>query len=187
MHVKLIKQYGSWVDVINSARISMGKEDTVKEPSNQWKKNILLSGHTPIREIEFIFVVTDIPYWIVMHFVRHHEGIIHTVSTQRTDRTGIQREKLPQDTLVKWRFRVNADAMINISRKRLCVGAGYQVIDAWSRIIFTLRDIEPVLYSVLVPECVYRGRCYEFLKPCGYSKTNEYQEELNKYRKIEVE
>lgn len=184
MNVKLIKTCGDWRDVLDVARVSMGKDSDDREPTNKWKKQILLSGHTPVREIEYIFIVKEIPYWIVMHFVRHHEGITHTVSTQRTDRTGIDRDKLPQDALVTWRFRLNANALMTISRARLCASAGEDVAGVWGAIISEIERIDPVLYSVLVPECIYRGTCYEFLNPCGYSETKEFENALDEYRRV---
>lgn len=40
----------------------------------------------------------------------------------------------------------------------------------------------PIMASKMVPECIYRGFCPEFMHPCGYSKTKQYQEDLIKYR-----
>ena len=58
-----------------------------------------------------------------MHFVRHKHGIEHWISTRRTDRTGIDRNELRQDELVTHEFEANAQAIINISRKRMCFQA----------------------------------------------------------------
>jgi hypothetical protein len=44
-----------------------------------------------------------------------------------------------------------------------------------------VKRCEPELYSVCVPECVYRGFCPEF-KSCGYVETAAYQEALAAYR-----
>ena len=54
------------------------------------------------------------------HFARHHVGVEKWIKTQRTDRTGIDRDELPQGALVDMELEANAQALINLSRKRLC-------------------------------------------------------------------
>ena len=73
--------------------------------------------------------------WISTHFVRHNKGIDHWVSTQRSDRTGVPRDKKPQDALVNHECEANAQAMINISRKRLCNQAAIETRAAWREVI----------------------------------------------------
>ena len=46
---------------------------------------------------------------------------------------------------------------------------------------------DPVLADKCVPECLYRGFCPEFMNPCGYSKTKEFEEDLQKYRNTDYE
>ena len=46
--------------------------------------------------------------------------------------------------------------------------------------------VDPILASVMVPECVYRGFCPE-MHSCGYCDTDAYQKELTEYRRKEVE
>jgi hypothetical protein len=142
---------------------------------------MLLCEHSPIRELTFDFKWRELKYWVSVHFIRHKIGIEHYVRSQRTDRTGIDRNELSQDSLVEHRISVNAQAMINISRKRLCTNASKETREAWTAILETIKESEPELYSVCVPDCIYRGWCYEY-KSCGYYQTKEYQERLEKYR-----
>ena len=76
----------------------------------------------------------------------------------------------------------NAQALINISRKRLCSCAAAETREAWKQVKAAIREVDPVLADKMVPECIYRGFCPEFMNPCGYSKTPQYQEDLKKYR-----
>jgi hypothetical protein len=46
-----------------------------------------------------------------------------------------------------------------------------------------IKRSEPELFSVCVPDCVYRGFCPEF-KCCGYAKTDAYQAALAAYRAL---
>lgn len=57
-----------------------------------------------------------------MHFVRHHEGCEKFIHSQREDRRnlGIPRDELPQGSFNDMDMVANAQALINISRKRLC-------------------------------------------------------------------
>ena len=84
-------------------------------------------------------------------------GIEHWVSTQRSDRTGIDRNKLPQDTLVNHECEANAQALINISRKRLCYQASPETRQAWKAVKEKVKEVEPELASCMVKDCIYRG------------------------------
>lgn len=117
-----------------------------------------------------------------IRFVRHKIGIEHFVSSQRNDRqNNYDRNTAPQSALVIHECEANAQAIINISRKRLCKQASSETREAWQNFLESIKNIEPELYSVCVPECVYRnGFCPEF-KSCGYNHTEEFEEELKKY------
>lgn len=120
-------------------------------------------------------------------FVRHHEGCEKFVHTQREDRRdlGIPRDELPQGSLNDMDMTCNAQAFINISRKRLCMGcASKETREAWELVIDYLRTIDPVLAEKCVPDCLYRGFCPEFDRCCGYVNTEAYKKRLKKYRSI---
>jgi hypothetical protein len=120
--------------------------------------------------------------WVSVHLVRHKFGIEHWVKSNRTDRTGVDRNDLLQSALVNHECEANAQAIINISRKRLCNQASPETREAWQAVIEEIRKVEPELASVCVSDCLYRGWCYEF-KSCGYHQTDEYSEKLSEYRK----
>lgn len=181
MKAEYISRKGTWREVADCANVTIHRSEGIKEPSSQWKRKMLLCEHSPIRELFFDFKWTELKYWISVHFVRHKIGIEHFVRTQRTDRTGIERDYLTQDSLVEHRICVNAQALINISRKRLCNSASRETREAWIAILEIIKNIEPELYSVCVPDCIYRGFCYEY-RSCGYNKTEDYKTRLRKYR-----
>lgn len=76
----------------------------------------------------------------------------------------------------------NAQALINISRKRLCNCASKETREAWEQVKAKVAEVDPILAEKMVPECLYRGFCPEFMHPCGYSKTDAFKEALEKYR-----
>lgn len=181
MYVKFLGVKGTWREVANSANTTINKEEGIKEPSSNWKRRMLLCEHSPIRGISIKAKLHDLKYWCSVHLVRHKIGIEHFVRTQRTDRTDVNRDDSPQGALVEHEIEVNTQAMINISKKRLCYQASKETREAWKEVLLSIKDKEPELYNVCVPECVYRGWCYEF-KSCGHHKTPQFQEQLEKYR-----
>jgi hypothetical protein len=182
MQCKIIDIRGTWRDVADCARVTVNMEPGTGEPTSRWKRNILLAEHSPVREIRVVVEWEDMPYWVAMHLVRHHVDCQPYVSTQRSDKTGVNRDKKPQDALVKLRLNLNQQSIINISRKRMCGQAKKETRQAW--IMFINRLYEEELFELVdacVPECVYRGFCPE-LDSCGYSLTDDYEEELVMYR-----
>ena len=184
LRTNLIEIKGTWRSIADAARTTIHKEEGSNEPSSSWKRKMLLAEHSPIRKLIISWKWYDLPYWNSMHLVRHKHGIEHFVRTQRTDRTGTDRNELLQGALVEHESEANAQAIINISRKRLCRQASRETQQAWKLVLESIREREPELYSVCVPECIYRGWCYEY-KPCGYSGTQHYKCELERYRKKE--
>ena len=183
MNITLRNYKDNWQDVKNATMNTIGK-DRGAYPSSDWKRRLLLSEHSPIRKLHIGWKWSDLKYWVSVHLVRHKYGIEHFVSTQRTDRTGISRDELPQNSLVNHECEANAQALINISRKRLCNCASPETRQAWQQVKSEIALVEPELASVMVKECVYRnGLCPEMFT-CGYNKTKLFEEELKEYTNI---
>lgn len=174
-----------WPKVKRAARTTISKRGEGVYPSDAWKKTILLAEHSPIRRIRFSWAWQGLKSWVSVHFVRHKHGIEHWVSTQRTDRTGINRNSKYQDAPVNHECEANAQALIFISRRRLCSQASPETRAAWQEVKAEVAKADPVLASVMVPECVYRGFCPEF-KSCGYAETEAFERALKEYRSKEV-
>lgn len=184
MKTNILKVKGTWQDVKNAAMTTIGINPTSKEPSKDWIRRMLLCEHSPIRKKIINWKWLDLKYWISVHFVRHKFGIEHFVKSQRPDRTGNRnnRDDMPQNTLVNHECEANAQAIINISRKRLCKMAMPETRQTWQDFLNELNKIEPELVNVCVPDCIYRGWCYEY-NSCNWHLTSEYKEKLCKYRK----
>lgn len=180
MKVKLRNYNDMWQDVKNATMNTIGK-DKGKYPTEEWKRQLLLSEHSPIRKIHIGWKWEDLKYWVSVHLVRHKFGIEHFVSTQRTDRTNVNRDELVQSNLVTHECEANAQALINISRKRLCHCASLETRQAWQKVKDEVAIVEPQLAKCMVKDCVYRGHCYEMFS-CGYHKTEPFKKELEEYR-----
>lgn len=182
MEISHIIIRGTWADVRNLALKTVNKNSN-SEPTDEWKKKILLAEHSPIRVRTYQWTWYDLPYWVSNHFVRHKYGIEHFVSTQRTDRTGIDRTQLPQDAPVNHTCIADAQALINISRKRLCSNAAPETRKAWQMLKDQIALTDPWMASCMIPECVYRGFCPE-MNRCGFCDSSLYQTMLDEYRSI---
>lgn len=174
----------NWQSVKNATMNTIGKETGVY-PNSKWRLKLIRSEHSPIRKLKFSWR-WELPYWISVHFCRHKIGIEHWVKTQRTDRTGIDRSELPQGALVTHECEADAQALINISRKRLCNCASPETRQAWQLVKDEVAKVEPELAHCMVRECVYRnGYCPEMFS-CGYNKTEAFKKELEEYRSDEL-
>ena len=168
MEVKVVR-YPSDEDWKRAYWLALGTEGkmTEKTPTDTWKAKLLRSGHSPARTLMYTVEVTDCPYWVAMHLVRHKVGIEHYVSSQRNDRqSSYDRREARQDMPVLYRFEANAQTLIDISHRRLCGKASPETRALWQMICAELLKVTPQFEGMLVPACIYHGgRCDEF-KPC---------------------
>lgn len=181
MYIDNFKYTDNWQDVKDATMNTIGKS-TGKYPCTDWKRRLILSEHSPIRKLRFSWRWVGLKYWVSVHLVRHWLGIVHFVTTQRSDRTGVNRDNLLQSQFVNHVADANAQALINISRKRLCSCASSDTREAWQMVKDEIAKVEPELSRCMVKDCVYRGHCYEMFS-CGFHKTKQFKNELEDYRK----
>ena len=165
MKTEILKIKGDWDEVLTDCRSTVGKPPLGKEPSAAWKRSILIAEHSPIRDLSVRFRWRGIKYWVAMHWKTHHWE--SKVTSQRSDRTGLPRDKLPQDQLLDFTGEMNAQAAIDTMRKRLCRQASPETREYAEDFKAELHDYEPELADTLVPNCVYRCGCPE-TKTCGW-------------------
>ena len=203
-----ITQDTKWIRALNAARRTIGKEPKPLdyEPSDKWKKTTIMAEHSPIKLVEYCISFKDLRQWVGVHLLRH-EHVIPQIHTQRGDRRDIIyeypyiKEALdnieenarqfmnPRDFIRQGEpndqdFYVNAQTLINISRRRLCNTASKETIEAWKLVVKTLKEnVDPILADFLVPNCIYRGFCPE-ANSCGYWKSNKFKKDLNNYRNL---
>ncbi len=90
------------------------------------------------------------------------------MTTQRTDRTGYDRDSARQDALVDMDIEANPQALINVSRYRLCEQASIETREYAEDLKREIKNAgQEELSNVLVPNCIYRAGCPEF-QCCGY-------------------
>ena len=156
-----------WMKIKSACMTTISKE-AGKEPTQGWKRRLLLCEHSPIRRGTISWKFDEIPYCISTHFVRHHEGVEKWVGTERADRTEIKdRSQRSQMDMVPMEMEANIQAIINISRKRLCTSADPLTIKYWKAVLEAIKEYDEDIYWACVPECVRCGGCPEY-KSCGY-------------------
>ena len=166
-----VERLTDWQLVADKARRTAWKPPLGHEPSPAWKRKILLARHSPIEALVFSILMEDIPSWCSVHYVRHKVGITHWVTSQRPDRSpsGASRHDLPQDAPVCHDMVLNAQAILQISKKRLCMKASAETRAVWEEVrkqMYAIGEVE--LADCMMPECGWTG--YKFcpeMQPCG--------------------
>ena len=156
-----------WARVKNHCRTTVNKAFTDKEPTDDFKKKILISEHSPIRCLEIDWTWEDIPYWLSTEWSRHK--FEKFITSQRDDRKieEIPRGKKPQESPVNFDGYANAQNTIDAWRKRLCYKATPEARNLAEIFKYELHKVEPEWADVLQRNCIYRGGCPEF-SSCGY-------------------
>ena len=130
--------------------------------------------HSPIRTQLFWIEMIGIPTFVSVHLCRHNVGVTHYVESNRSDRGAtFVADRL---TPVNHGMLINAQALIQMARKRLCKCASKETQNVMAHICWEIKKIDPDLDARMVPECQYRNGCYE-LRSCGlydrYKRTGD--------------
>lgn len=156
-----------WRRVKNHCRTTDNKDFTEKDASENFKRQLLISEHSPIRLLEFDWSWKGIKYWLSTEWSRHK--FEKFISTQRDDRLKdeMSRDDKPQSALVNFDGYANMQNLIDAWRKRLCYQAADEARELAEDFKVALHETHPIESDVLVPNCIYRCGCPEF-KTCGY-------------------
>lgn len=165
MKTKIIKIKGDWQEVVDDCRATVGKLSLGKNPSDKFKRSILIAEHSPIRDISIKWKWEGMPHWVTVHWVRHKWEKF--VRTQRSDRTGVPREKLPQDEPQDFTGEANIQHLIDTMRKRLCFMASPETREYAEDLKAAIHELEPEISDVLQKNCIYRCGCPE-MGGCGW-------------------
>lgn len=168
MKTKIKKIQIDWKEIKNECRHTSNKEDSNVPATLEFIKKVLISEHSPIRLGKIKWSWDGIKSWVSVHFARHWLGWDKWVSTQRTDRTGVDRDAARQDTPVDMDIESNIQALINVSRYRLCKQASDETREYMEDAKIEIRNAgEKEVSDVMVPNCIYRAGCPEF-ECCGH-------------------
>lgn len=155
-----------WNLIKDACMQTISKRAGDKEPSKEWKRKLLLAEHSPIRRSMISIRWEEIPSYVSTHFARHHIGVEKFVSTSRSDRTGIDRSQRKQTDYVSMQMDMNIQALINISRKRLCNQADEETRKYCLGMLEAIKEYDEDIYWACVPEGIRDCGCSEKFGNC---------------------
>lgn len=167
---KILKIDADWRIVKNACRTTVNKEGTDIIPTPSFKYSLLISEHSPIRLITVMWRWDKMKSWVTVHFARHWLGWEKWIGTRRSDRIHQDRNELRQDELIPMEVCASAQALITVSRTRLCFQASPETRMHMEDVKEVLHLEQPELSDVMVPNCVYRGLCPETFAECAFWK-----------------
>lgn len=168
MNIKLIESptEKDWLEVKRRALVTVGMSPK-NAPTNEWKHSILEARHSPIRRLHFSFYLEGIPSWVSVHLVRHVHAQPY-VKTQRNDRQDkFDRGEAPQNTPVNMIWDMNAEELMIIANKRLCMQASAETRAVVREMCKLVEASYPEFKGLLVPICEYQGHICHEMYPCG--------------------
>ena len=168
---EILKIKGGWDEVLDACRATVSKKFLNKEPSEEFKYNLIISEHSPIRTLLVKWRWEGLPSYIATHFARHHIGFEKWISTQRNDRQKkYDRELAPQNAPVTFVGEGNAQFFINLGKVRLCTTADPKTRQQTQDLKREMAEHgDKVIAWSMVPSCIYRGGCSE-LDGCDFYK-----------------
>jgi len=165
MHVKILK-YSGW-DVANyCARKTQNPEAKFiegKEPSLDFKKRLLLSDHSPLREVRLL-IEMDLMNKTQNHVVRHNVGVQWFVSTLRSDIVDSDDLKVHRQTERSLAFSINLSALVGIIRKRTCRVSEDATVRLFQKLTEKVIKLDPKLFG--------KGFLYAKCSSCNESFNN---------------
>ena len=147
--------------------VTQGKADAPKEPPTpELLHKVLAARHSPIRVLNFAFLIEDIPSNISTHLARHVHAVpfISSLRNDRQDR--MDGDNAPRNTPVDMIYYVNVEELMTIANKRLCNKAAPLTRRVVQIMCLEALDKMPELEGLLVPACQYNKVCHE-IQPCG--------------------
>lgn len=160
-----------WYECKRRALVTVGK-DKFDPPDAEWRRAILNARHSPIRRLPFSFLIENVPTWVSVHLCRHVHAQPY-VKSQRNDRQHeYDRNKAPQDTPVCMIWDMNAEELLNVANKRLCMKASPETREVVQAACDLVAKQCPDFRPFLVPMCEYLGGYCHEMKPCGRCPQN---------------
>lgn len=148
--------------------VTMGKIAAPKKlPGSDLLKRVLHARHSPIRVLNFAFLIEGIPSNTATHLCRHVHAVPF-VSSLRNDRQDkMDGDKAPRDTPVDMIFYCNAEELMTFANKRLCSRAAKRTQEVARMMCDEAIKVMPEIKDDMVPMCVYHGGVCHEMESCG--------------------
>lgn len=168
MEVELLKcpTQEDWELVKRATLETVGKRPK-NPPTLEWERSILEARHSPIRLLQFVFELRDIPYWVSVHCARHVHSVPF-VRSQRNDRqSDYDRNAARQDAPVNMMWAMNAEELMTICAKRLCNQSAEETRSIVREMATLVIANCPEFDGLLKPQCEWQGGVCHEMNPCG--------------------
>lgn len=139
-------------------------------PGSDWRRKILEARHSPIRHLQFSFIIKDIPSNIATHLCRHVHAQPYVSSLRNDRQTEMDGDSARRDTPVNMILDVNAEELMVIANKRLCKKAAPATQKVVREMCRLAGNVVPEMQSLLVPMCEYHGGVCHEMKSCKEEK-----------------
>lgn len=187
--VKVV-QRGSFRDVFDRARRTVNLEPSNRVVTSRAKRRLMLSEHSPIRDLTLCITLWNVPNFAVTHLLRHTVGVTPYIATNRDDRVKVKRRRRDksQCELVSADFVLNIQSLINMARRRCCFKSDEATVALFNEILLHVYECDESYKGLFVKECVYRGFCPE-MEQCErkYSDSIAFRDERANYMSIRKE
>ncbi|MBB1125499.1 hypothetical protein [Thiospirillum jenense] len=136
--------------------------DPNAEPSKMTLDRMYQCEHSPMRTQLFWIEMHQIPTFVSVHLVRHNVGVTHFVQSKRD-------QLADRNTPINHAMLINAQELVNMSRKRLCKKSADETRHVWKTVKNEIAKIDYALAERMVADCIYRGKCHELNSCMGIS------------------
>lgn len=148
--------------------VTMGKSEEPREqPSPELIKKVLRARHSPIRVLDFAFLIEDIPSNTATHLCRHVHAVPFVSSLRNDRQERMDGDTAPRNTPVDMIFYCNAEELMNVANKRLCNRAAKKTQEVVQMMCEEAIKVLPEIRDYLVPMCVYHGGVCHEIESCG--------------------
>lgn len=148
--------------------VTMGKTgEPHTMPKPELIHDLLRARHSPIRVLQFAFLIEGIPSNTATHLARHvhAQPYISSLRNDRQDR--MDGDLAPRNTPVDMIYYVNAEELMVIANKRLCNKAAERTREVVELMCGMAQQAVPELKGLLVPMCEWRGGLCPEIVSCG--------------------
>ena len=148
--------------------VTMGKTGyPATMPTSELTHGLLEARHSPIRVLNYAWLIEGIPSNIATHLARHVHAVPFVSSLRNDRQERMNGDETPRNTPVDMIFYGNAEELMTVANKRLCGKASVKTQAVVKEMCKTAVMATPEIEDQLVPNCEYRnGICTE-INGCG--------------------
>lgn len=147
--------------------VTMGKTSyPAIGPSPDLTHKLLKARHSPIRVLNYAWMIKGIPSNIATHLARHVHAVPFVSSLRNDRQEQIDGDAARRDHPVDMIFYCNAEELMTIANKRLCKKASEKTRQVVQMMCETALEETPELEGLLVPNCVWHGGVCHEIESC---------------------